>query len=356
MAGLAEYIWIDGSKPTQQLRSKARFFHHSKTHPLNITDFPIWSFDGSSTYQSPGGHSDLLLQPVLHAPDPLRGEGSYLVLCEVLNADGTPHASNTRARLRHVLDQGGQAQDPWVGFEQEYTLYQDGRPLGWPAEGSPKPQGPYYCGVGSDKAYGRPLVEHHAQACLDAELLFYGLNGEVMPGQWEFQIGYRGNPQESTGALKVCDHHWLARWLLHRLAEEFGITVSFDNKPMAGDWNGAGCHTNFSTNRTRDPKTGLHAIEEAVALLSQHHAAHIRVYGHGLEHRLTGHHETCSIHEFRSGVADRGSSIRIPQQVQLEGYGYLEDRRPGANCDPYLVATQLVATICAVPELCSEGV
>lgn len=343
MDGLAEYLWIDGSKPTAALRSKARFIQ--KNEFPSLSDFPQWSFDGSSTYQSAGHASDLLLQPVTFYVDPIRGPGNYLVLCEVLNADGTPHESNTRAPLRHVLERGGNHLEPWLGFEQEYTLFSKGRPLGWPEQGEPRPQGPFYCGVGSENAYGRLLVERHAKLCIAAGLLFYGLNSEVMPGQWEFQIGYRGIAEESAHALRAADDLWIARWLLHRVAEDEGVEVRFDNKPMKGDWNGAGCHTNFSTRDTRHPEQGLEAIKTAIHRLESRHADHICVYGDKLAERLTGHHETCSIYEFRSGVADRGSSVRIPQQVQLQGHGYLEDRRPGANCDPYLVATRLIETI-----------
>jgi len=343
MLGQAEYIWLDGAKPTQSLRSKTRIVNLDG--PATLEDFPRWSFDGSSTYQADGGDSDLLLEPVAFIPDPLRGRGSYLVLCEVLSSDGSPHVSNTRATLRQVLADGGEDQQAWIGFEQEYTLIRDGRPLGFPVDGFPAPQGPYYCGVGNDRVFGRPLVEAHTRACLDAGLMIYGVNAEVMPGQWEFQLGYRGVASESADPLTVADHMQLARWLLLRLGEEYGVAPSFDVKPMLGDWNGAGCHTNFSTAPMRRAATGMSAIEAAIGLLEQRHSQHIAEYGAGLADRLTGLHETCSIDEFRGGVADRGASIRIPRQVKERGAGYLEDRRPGANCDPYRVAALLLEAV-----------
>ena len=346
----AEYIWLDGALPSQQLRSKARYVAVKNPDKVKLDIFPEWNFDGSSTYQSSGDKSDLILKPVNFFPDPIRGQGNYLVLCEVFTAEGQPHVSNTRAQLRNILELGGAKLEPWVGFEQEYTLFVMQRPLGWPEKGFPKPQGPFYCGVGSELAFGRELVETHAKACLQAGLSFYGINGEVMPAQWEFQIGYRGVEGEDVSALTISDELWLARWLLHRLSEEFLIEVSFANKPVSGDWNGAGCHTNFSTNKTRDLKLGLKSIEEAVLLLSQKHDLHVPLYGAGLRERLTGGHETCSIDEFRSGVADRGSSIRIPLQVKQQGCGYFEDRRPGANCDPYLVSGRILATIANIDE------
>lgn len=337
----AEYLWIDGSKPTQQIRSKARIVNVQNTN--NPQDFPEWSFDGSSTGQAEGHNSDCLLKPVRVYRDPFRGENDVLVLCEVLDPNSNVHISNQRARMCSALDELDSESQPWLGFEQEYTLFQHGRPLGFPANGFPAPQGQYYCGAGSENVFGREIVEAHARACLDAGLLFYGINAEVMPGQWEFQIGYRGIEGERCDALSVADDIWIGRYLLQRIGEQFNVQVSFDNKPMKGDWNGAGMHTNFSTKATRDPKVGVVAIGKIVEALRVNHAAHIAEYGDRLSERLTGLHETCGIDTFMSGVAHRGASIRIPQPVAKQGYGYLEDRRPGANSDPYRVGMCLIA-------------
>ena len=348
MLGLCEYIWMDGVTPTRKLRSKARTIKPNKSKDISLKDFPDWGYDGSSTYQAKGNHSDLILKPVNFVKDPIRGEGSFLVMCEVFNSDGTPHPTNTRAKLRRVLDAGASKEEPLFGVEQEYTLFEDRTPLGWPDKGYPAPQGPFYCGVGADEVFGRTLVEEHARVCLNAGLMIFGINAEVMPGQWEFQIGYRGFEGESADPLNVGDHTWIARWLLYRLGEDFGITVTLDPKPVKGDWNGAGQHTNFSTKSLRDPKTGKNAIEKYVQLLSKKHKEHTEVYGHGLSKRLTGLHETCHIDDFRHGVSDRGASIRIPLHVSKKGYGYLEDRRPGANADPYEVASRILKTICEI--------
>lgn len=348
MLSICEYIWMDGAAPTQKLRSKARVLKLKPFEKLQIPDFPDWGFDGSSTWQAPGNDSDLTLKPVRFVRDSIQGDRRYLVMCEVFKPDGSPHSSNTRAQLREVLDAGAAKEDPWFGVEQEYTLFRNRTPLGWPDKGYPAPQGPFYCGVGADEVFGRELVDKHLQYCVKAGIMIFGVNAEVMPGQWEFQIGYRGIEGESADPLTVCDHAWLARYLLYRLGEEFKITATLDNKPVKGNWNGAGQHTNFSIQSMRDPKTGKATIEKSISLLEKKHKEHIEVYGYGLSERLTGLHETCHIDTFRHGIADRGASIRIPLHVSKKGFGYLEDRRPGANADPYQVSARILKTICEV--------
>ncbi|MDP1574389.1 MAG: glutamine synthetase beta-grasp domain-containing protein [Coxiellaceae bacterium] len=346
MLSQATYLWLDGAIPTQTLRSKMRIVPHAQGE-MTLTDFPEWGYDGSSTNQADGHDSDLILRPVFFTIDPILGKEHYLVLCEVFNADGvTPHPTNKRAKLRELMENGGAEHEVWIGFEQEYTLFRGTQPLGWPDRGYPAPQGPFYCGVGADEAFGRPLVEKHTQACINANLMIFGTNAEVMPGQWEFQIGYRGLNNESADPLTVSDHLWVSRWLLYRLGEDFGITATLHPKPVKGDWNGAGKHTNFSSKETRDPKTGMKAIQAAIDALKENHALHVEHYGHGIEERLTGRHETARYDQFSAGVGHRGASIRIPRGVANQGHGYLEDRRPCANANPYEVAYLLVNTIC----------
>ena len=336
---IAEYIWVDGTRPTSHVRSKTKVIPGFEG-PVDLDSFPTWAFDGSSTAQAEGRDSDCILKPVTFVIDPVRGEGAYLVLCEVFNPDGTAHKSNRRAHLRRVMEAGGAASDAWVAYEQEYTFFRGSRPLGFPDERRfPAAQGPYYCGVGSDEVYGRPVVEEHLKVCLQAGIELTGINAEVMPGQWEFQCGGPG-----VDPLKASDHLWLARWLLYRVGENYGISATLDPKPVPGDWNGAGMHTNFSTAAMRSPG-GDQVIFAACEALGRRHDDHLRFYGAGNEARLTGHHETCSYREFRYGVADRTSSIRIPRLVATDGYGYLEDRRPAANADPYEVVTALLMTI-----------
>ena len=341
-----EYIWIDGNSPVKQIRSKSKVVC-LPTDP-EINSFPDWTFDGSSTMQAVGKDSDCLLKPVCFTRDPIRLGNGYLVLCEVLNPDGSVHKSNSRAKLRAVLNAGGSKHEPWIGFEQEYTIFKNNIPLGWPEHGYPAPQGPYYCGVGSEQIFGRELAMEHSNACIEANLMYYGMNAEVMPAQWEFQIGCREFAQDNADAIKISDHTWIARWLLHRISEKYNMHISLDVKPVKGDWNGAGMHTNFSTKNMRSKSTGKNAIDKAIQLLNGKHEEHIAVYGDKLEERLTGQHETGSIKKFSYGNADRTCSIRIPRMVALNGYGYIEDRRPGANADPYIVAARLISTVCNI--------
>jgi len=327
----AEYIWLDGNSPAQ-LRSKTKVLPEDAAADL----MPIWGFDGSSTKQAEGGASDCVLKPVMVTGDPVRGGDNLLVFCEVLNVDMTPHASNTRCHCNEV-EAAYHEQEPWFGIEQEYTLIQDGRPLGFPRNGFPAPQGQYYCSVGANNTFGREIAEMHLAVCVQIGLKISGINAEVMPGQWEFQVG-------PLAPVEVSDHLWVARYLLERIAENYGVSVSYEAKPIKGDWNGAGAHTNFSTKAMREEEGH---IEKACEALGEEVEAHLAGYGDGIEDRLTGDHETCSYKDFRFGVSDRGASVRIPWQVAKEGKGYIEDRRPNANIDPYVVTRLITGTVCS---------
>ncbi|MCE2466373.1 MAG: glutamine synthetase beta-grasp domain-containing protein [Dehalococcoidia bacterium] len=323
----AEYIWIDGTIPTPKLRSKTKVLEEGE-------EPPVWAFDGSSTNQAAGSTSDCVLRPVFKCHDPMRGGTSILVMNEVLFPDMSPHPTNTRAACEEVA--GKYASHEMIfGIEQEYTFFKGSRPLGFPDAGYPAPQGGYYCGVGADEVFGRDVVEKHLDICLEADLGVSGINGEVMPGQWEFQIG-------PLPALEVSDQLWVGRWLLYRVAEEYGINATLYPKPARGDWNGAGAHTNFSTKEMRE---SYQACIDAAEALRRRHDLHIENYGSGIEERLTGRHETCSYKEFRYGVSDRGASVRIPWQVERDQKGYIEDRRPNANMDPYVVTRLILETV-----------
>lgn len=332
----ATYVWIDGTG--ENLRCKDRTVEFIPDDPSQL---PIWNFDGSSTDQATGKNSDIFLYPKVIYKDPFRRGNNILVMCETFDHHNKATQTNHRATCDEVY-QKCKDEEPWFGIEQEYTLLDsDMRPYGWPRKGNPPPQGPYYCGVGADKVFARDLVEAHYRCCLYSGISIYGSNAEVMPSQWEFQIG----PAVGT---RVADDLWMARFILHRLAEEFGIIVSLNPKPVE-NWNGSGAHTNFSTRKMRDPN-GIIEIEKAIDKLSKVHMRHIKVYdphgGKDNEKRLTGKFETSSINDFSAGIANRKCSIRIPRNVADEKRGYLEDRRPSSNCDPYAVVEAMLRTIC----------
>ncbi len=331
-----EYIWLDGYTPVANLRSKTQIKDYDSFPKLE--DLPNWGFDGSSTRQAEGRSSDCVLKPVAIYPDSTRKNGA-LVMCEVMMPDGvTPHPSNTRAT---ILDDAG----TWFGFEQEYFLYQDGRPLGFPENGYPAPQGPYYTGVGYKNVgdVARQIVEEHLDLCLDAGINHEGINAEVAKGQWEFQIF-------GKGSKKAADEVWVARYILQRLCEKYAIDVEYHCKPLGDtDWNGSGMHCNFSTEYMRTVG-GKSYFEALMKEFEKNINEHIAVYGPDNHMRLTGLHETQSIDKFSYGLADRGASIRMPHSFVKNDYkGYLEDRRPNSQGDPYAIAGRMLKTIAAVP-------
>lgn len=348
-----EYIWLDGSQP-QQLRSKTKIVTEPTSLDNNIDHYSTWSFDGSSTGQAKAGkgeNTDCLLKPVFITDDPFRGNPHKLVLCEVLNPDGTPHSSNMRRSLQQTVGDLGffklEKNDlPWFGWEQEYTLTHKpdlpfsegiGLPLGFEIDKTPRPQGDYYCGIGADTVTGRQIVEEHMNMCIQIGLEISGINAEVLLGQWEYQIG-------PVTALNGSDQLWMSRYILERVSEKHNVNVSLHPKPIKGDWNGTGCHVNFSTKEMREPG-GIKVIEESMEKLKRSHLDHIQVYGLHNEQRLTGAHETSGINDFSFGWSTRDTSIRIPAQSKVDGCGYFEDRRPASNCDPYLVSNRMLKTI-----------
>jgi glutamine synthetase len=331
-----EYIWLDGYKPTQSIRSKTKIIENFSGE---LEDAPIWNFDGSSTEQASGGDSDCILKPVALFPDPAR-VNAWLVMTEVFNADRTPHESNGRATIEDDDN------DFWFGFEQEYVIWDNetNRPIGFPSDSFPPPQGQYYCSVGARNAVGREIVEEHLDMCIDAGINIEGINSEVMMGQWEFQVF-------AKGAKAAGDHCWVARYLLERVAEGYGASINLDPKPVKGDWNGSGMHANFSNNLLRTCGS-QNVFEQVCKAFESVIPEHIAVYGADNDQRLTGLHETQSIDKFSYGVSDRGASIRIGVATVEAGWkGWLEDRRPASNADPYKVASRIIQTVKPVSEL-----
>jgi glutamine synthetase len=334
-----EYVWLDGYEPVPNLRSKTQIKEFAKFPKLE--ELPWWGFDGSSTRQAEGKNSDCMLKPVAVYPDTTRKNGA-LVMCEVFMPDKkTPHPSNSRA---------GITDDPgaWFGFEQEYFFYRNGRPLGFPEGESnfPYPQGEYYTGVGY-KAVGctaREITEKHIDLCLDAGINIEGINSEVAKGQWEFQIF-------GKGSRTAADQMWMGRYILMRLCETYGIDINWHCKPLGKDvdWNGSGMHSNFSTTHMREVG-GKDYFEKVMAAFDKYKNEHIAVYGPDNHLRLTGLHETQSIDKFNYGIANRGASVRVPHSFVDSDYkGYLEDRRPNSQGDPYKIASRILQTINTVP-------
>lgn len=353
---IAEYVWIGagGSNDGQTLRSKTRVFSISK-NVISLDDFSPWNYDGSSTSQASGTDSEVILQPRAYFSNPLRvtkirnrPQNHFLVLCDTYDNKGNPIFNNYRAQAVTIFNQKLE-EEPWFGLEQEYFLLNPdtGLPLGFPDDvpnsGKPNTQGQYYCSAGAENAFGRIIAEEHLEACIHAGIKISGINAEVAPGQWEFQIG-------PCVGIEEGDHLWMARYLLLRIAENHGVSVSFEPKPIKGDWNGSGCHANYSTKNMRhgtieiNGKTGLDYINEAIEKLSKTHMEHMDIYGSGNEERMTGEHETASFNTFSDGVCNRGASIRRGTDTVNNKKGYFEDRRPSSNCDPYLVTSKLFHT------------
>ena len=361
----AEYLWVSGKDTHHDLRSKVRtlpsstfaaipdseFKKFDDRHTIDrlANMFPMWSFDGSSTDQAlcckgKGENTEIYIQPrrVWPHPFPFKHNGveirTFLVLSECFFPELPlrPTGDNTRHIACGVFDKMLETK-PWFAMEQEYVIMdpKTKRPFNWPENGFPSPQGPYYCSNGA-AAWGRHIAEEHLAACVYMGVRISGLNAEVLPSQWEYQVG------PSTG-IEAGDHAVAARWLLIRVAAQHGLDIAFESKPVRGDWNGSGMHTNYSTEEMRKAG-GIAAIHAAIAKIDPNHPRDVLLYGDDNKVRLTGLHETSSMTKFTSGVGTRNTSCRIPVQCAADGCGYLEDRRPSASADPYLVTATLFAS------------
>jgi len=337
---VCEYVWIDGSGII--LRSKCRTIQGKVN---SLADLPEWNYDGSSCYQAKTDNSEIIMRPVSYFRDPFRKGNHLLVMTETYKwTDATcqelePANTNFRIHAKKIMDAAAD-EEPWFGIEQEYTLVGTKTkfttwPLGWPHNGYPGQQGPYYCSVGASNCFGRVIADAHYRACLYAGIKCSGTNAEVMPGQWEYQVG----PVEG---IAVGDHMHMSRYILQRIAEDFNVTISFAPK-LFSDWNGSGCHTNFSTKTMRAGTKGMEYIDTMMAKFAAQHKEHLALYGDDNDQRLTGIHETSSMDSFSYGVGNRAASFRIPTSTAHDnGKGYIEDRRPASNMDPYLVCAMIV--------------
>ena len=370
---ILEYVWIDGK---QNMRSKIRVFNKI---PQTICDVPVWNYDGSSTYQATTEDSEIILKPCamfdyfenwhrckqIPIPPKKKDDSSLkrppvpsrkytppkkatklislhkLILCDTYYTNGTHTETNHRYLANKIFNKMLD-EEPWFGLEQEYFMInpQTMKPIGFPDDNENATQGQYYCSVGANNSFGRGLAEEHMNSCIASGIKISGINAEVAPGQWEFQIG------PCTG-IEQGDHLWMARYLLQKIAEKYNIIIDFSPKPVSGEWNGSGCHANYSTKKMREGtknKKGITYIENAIKELSTKHSEHMKVYGEDNDLRMTGKCETASYDVFSDGVSNRGASIRRGFGTIENECGYFEDRRPSSNCDPYLVTSKIFET------------
>jgi glutamine synthetase len=349
---IVEYVWVDANLC---LRSKARTFPKKVTELSDISD---WDYDGSSTGQADGNHSEIIIKPRCIFNCPFRGGDNVLVMCDCYNPDGSPAKGNNRCAANEIFNKDTTA-EPWFGLEQEFFLFHNNTALGFNEDVK---QGQFYCGVGAYNVFARDIIDSHYTACLYAGIEISGINAEVAPGQWEYQIG------PSVG-ISAGDNLYMARYILERITERYDLVVVLNPKPLEGNWNGSGCHVNYSTEETRsgteetrsgteetrsgteetrsgteETRSGLDYINDYISKLSLKHSEHMEVYGNHNKKRLTGLHETANYDTFTHSVGGRGSSIRVNNKTFNNKCGYLEDRRPASNIDPYQVTSIIFET------------
>jgi glutamine synthetase len=341
MMTFLEYIWIGGHN---EIRSKTKILNGLCSAP-DLIVLPNWNYDGSSTDQAPGNNSEIIIKPCRIYKNPFHNNlNSYLVLCDtyINTKDGEeiPHVTNTRYKAEKIFKDNDFENDvPLFGIEHEFFVHDlnTGKPLGFPnSQLLPLPQGPYYCGVGAGKAYGRDFLDELLQLCVKADIKVTGSNLEVAPGQMEIQI--------CASDLQAGDDSIIFKYIANRLGEKYNYIIDFSCKPIEGDWNGSGCHVNFSTKEMMEAEN-YDVILDILKKLEKNHKEHIKIYGNDNFKRLTGNHETSTMDNFSYGVANRGASIRIPNETFKNKKGYLEDRRPGASADMYLVTSKIFETI-----------
>ena len=343
-----EYIWLGGKG---ELRSKTRVIEGKEAIPSPntytgaiFTESFNWNYDGSSCYQAEGDDSEITLKPKACYNNPWGGRNHYLFICDTYRPDGSATESNTRAAASKVFATGSETLKPRFGIEHEFFVIDNstGFPLGYSPEGT-EAQGKYYCGVGAGRAIGRKFLGEALHLAHEAGVKVTGSNFEVAPGQMEIQVCNYG--------IRVGDDSLALKYILARLGETYNYTIDFSAKPLKGDWNGSGCHINFSTAQMMNPESGRKYINELIDKLRSRHHEHIALYGSDNRDRLTGKHETSDMDTFSYGVADRTASIRIPRNTDRYGYGYIEDRRPSGSVDIYVATSRIYQTYLDPPLL-----
>jgi glutamine synthetase len=347
---IAEYIWLDA---WGNIRSKTRVMKQNtkdrQDNDITLLDFPDWNYDGSSTGQATGNASEIIIKPVNYYKNPFVNDSdtqhsNHLVLCETYLINGKPHSTNNRNKLVEILSKYNDL-EPMYGFEQEFFIVTPyGKIPAFNTSEILKVQGQYYCGVGEGNVFDRQPVIETMNNCIYAGLNITGMNAEVAPSQWELQVCHTG--------VEAADQLIILRYILGRTLEKYKLNYDISPKPIQGDWNGSGCHTNFSTNIMREGdlknnKTGYDIIFKCMEKLEKNHKLHMDLYGVDNNKRMTGGHETSSYDVFTFGLGNRGCSVRIPNQTLNDKKGYFEDRRPGSNVDPYVVSYLILETCCS---------
>nr|CAH7745052.1 unnamed protein product [Callosobruchus chinensis] len=309
------YLWIDHTG--ENLRSKTRTLDFS---PSTYKEVPIWNFNGFHTMKAPKEKSDYYLVPVSLYNDPIRRGANKIVLCETFDADEKPCKTNHRQKCVEALNKVCD-HEVYIGFEQDYYIMgSDGRPFGWPPMGEPISDRQYYASMCT--VIGREITE-----CIYRALLYAGVNvysdcAEPAPSQWELKTnGERG--------VKPADDMWFSRWLMQRIAEDFGLCISF--QPFVSPrWSKSGLHVTYSTKKMRD-NDGMKYIQETIKKLEKCHTEMLKIYK-----------STYLGDKFTSGIGDRTASVRIPKIVADKKKGFIEDRRPAGNADPYKIMEALI--------------
>lgn len=369
-----EYVWIDGS---YKLRSKIRIMdvnYDQDIHPTTTSDTmhdyknfilkQYWEIDGSSTRQATPKKSEILLTPVYVTKSPFKTDfmKSWLVLCNTWEYDEQnqrkPAKNNFRYVAHNVFFESELEQfDALYGYEQQFYLTQNlSYGYGFDDTGATNTdiwsisnfnqtfysKNNHYCSVDPSYSTASQILEKFVARCAESNLNIQGYHRESGPMQWAYTLGY-------LNGLTSADQLWLSRFILEKTCEEYGVYVHWKPKPFKGDWDGSACHTTFSTRQMRqvtDSNSGLLFMYKAIEKLEKHHPTFIKYAGQGNIDRLTGDRGTSSFHEFSYGAGNRNASVRIRNQVFAQGYGDFEDRRPGANMDPYMVASMLYAFVC----------
>ncbi len=330
---LVEYIWLDAKN---NFRSKIRVLDNSN----GISEIPSWNYDGSSTGQASTESSEVIIKPRATFFNPLLkqlndNQPNLLCVCDTYDINGNPLSNNHRYNAEKIFDLKKE-EEPWFGLEQEYFMYKKGyyAPLNYSPD---VVQGKFYCSPIVHDKIGVEIAEEHLIMCCNAGIKISGINAEVAPGQWEFQVG-------PCIGISAGDHMMAARYILERIAAKKDIKICLHPKPLH-HINGSGCHINYSTKSMRE-ENGLDKIIEAVEKLKLKHKEHMEVYGDFNELRMTGLHETSSYDNFSCGYGSRKTSIRIGYDTINNKCGYFEDRRPASNIDPYITTGMIFKTTC----------